>query len=197
MNAGVFPSLPDEPQLGDLFRRFPHSIPPLLDYHDRLLRDPSPLTVAEREMIAAYVSSLNACDFCHGAHVIAAGVYGIEEELIVSLLADLNSAPVHERLKSILSYVGKLTRTPDQMTPADARRVYEAGWDEQALFDAVSVCALFNMMNRIVNGAGIRLDPRALSADEVEARKRRMGSAGEDPHQAEPSYSKLASLYLK
>ena len=41
------------------------------------------------------------------------------------------------------------------MSPADARRVLDAGWDEQALHDAVSVCALFNFMNRFVSGLGI------------------------------------------
>ncbi len=192
----VFPSLPRNPQLSDLFRRFPHTIPPLLEYHDRLLRDPSPLTVAEREMIAAYVSALNSCDFCHGAHVIAAGVYGIEESVIEALLADPETAPVDRKLKPILAYVGKLTKMPGKMTPADAQRVYDIGWDEQALFDAVSVCALFNMMNRIVNGSGISLDPRTLPAEEVVARRRRMGSPGPDPHQAEHSYSRLAALYL-
>lgn len=197
LKAQIFPSLPEEPQLGDLFRRFPHVVPPLLDYHDRLLRDPSSLTVGEREMIAAYVSALNACDFCHGAHVIAASVYGIQEKLIDELLTDVNSSSVEEKLKPILAYVGKLTKTPARMTPADAQPVYEAGWDEQALFDAIAVSALFNMMNRIVHGAGIRLDPRTLSSNEIEARKRRMGSPGEDPHQAERSYGKLMSHYLK
>lgn len=192
----IFPSLPNEPQLGDLFRRFPHTVPPLLDYHDRLLRDPSPLTVGQREMIAAFVSALNACDFCHGAHVIAAGVYGIEESLIAALLSDLESAPVDDRLKPILAYVAKLTRTPARIAPSDAARVYAAGWDEQALFDAVSVCALFNMMNRIVSGSGIMLDPRTLSADEVAARRQRMGSPGADPHLADHSYGRLAKLYL-
>jgi hypothetical protein len=33
------------------------------------------------------------------------------------------------------------------------------GWDEHALYDAVSVCALFNFMNRLVEGLGIRADP--------------------------------------
>jgi len=190
----IFPSLPEDPQLPDVFRRFPHTVPPLLDYHDRLLRDPSPLTVGEREMIAAYVSALNACDFCHGAHVIAAGVYGIEESVIEALLNDPQTAPVKDQLKPILAYVGKLTKTPGRMTPADAQRVYDAGWDEQALFDAVSVCALFNMMNRLVHGSGITLDPRKLPADELEARKRRMGSPGSDPHSAEHSYVRLKQI---
>ena len=44
------------------------------------------------------------------------------------------------------------------MTQADADAVYAAGWDEQALHDAVAVCALFNFMNRYVQGLGIPAD---------------------------------------
>jgi hypothetical protein len=31
-----------------------------------------------------------------------------------------------------------------------------AGWDERALHDAASICGLFNLMNRIVDGLGLR-----------------------------------------
>ncbi len=194
MTDRIFPSLPSDLQLLDLFRRFPHAAPPLLEYHDRLLRDPSPLTVAERELIAAFVSALNSCNFCHGAHAIAASVYGIDESVLDAILADLETAPVSDRLKPILAYVRKLTLTPAMVAPSDARAVYEAGWDERALFDVVSVCALFNMMNRIVLGAGILEDPRLKPSDEVQARRKRMGSPGSDPYRADPTYSKLSAM---
>ncbi|MGH8690496.1 MAG: hypothetical protein ACREUS_05650 [Burkholderiales bacterium] len=41
------------------------------------------------------------------------------------------------------------------MTPQDAAAVYDAGWDDTALVHAIAVCAYFNMMNRLVDGAGI------------------------------------------
>jgi len=44
------------------------------------------------------------------------------------------------------------------MTEADAAPVYAAGWDERALYDAIVVCALFNFMNRLVDGCGIVAD---------------------------------------
>lgn len=194
MTDRIFPSLPHDPQLFDLFRFFPHTVRPLLEYHDRLLRDQSPLTVGERELVAAYVSGLNACDFCHGAHIIAASVYGIDEGLFAALMADVETAPVETRLKPILAYARQLTLMPAKIAPGDAQRVYDAGWDEQALFDVISVCALFNMMNRIVLGAGIVNDPRLRGPEELEHRRKRMGSPGPDPHLAEPTYAKLAAM---
>ena len=191
----VFPSIEGEPGLDKVFRRFPHTAMPLLEYHDRLLRDWSPLTVAERELIAAYVSGLNACTYCHGAHVVAARAFGIDGDLFEGLMADLATSEVDEKLKPILAYVGKLTRTPAMMSDADAAPVYAAGWDEQALFDAVSVCALFNFMNRIVEGSGIKANPLAASPAEMEARLSRMGGALDDPHVGQPSYTRLAEQW--
>jgi AhpD family alkylhydroperoxidase len=44
------------------------------------LRGPSPFTVAERELIAAYVSGLNACGYCHGIHRVTADAFGVAGE---------------------------------------------------------------------------------------------------------------------
>lgn len=191
----VFPSIPAEPDLGAVFRRFPGAVAPLLEYHDRILRDPSPLTVAERELIAAWVSGLNACTFCHGAHRIAAEAYGIEPDLIEGLMADIDTSPVASKLKPILAYVRKLTLTPARMVESDAEAVYAAGWDEQALFDAISVCALFNFMNRLVEGSGIRRNPLAAAPEEMAARRARMGQPGPDPHSAPRSYTRLLTIW--
>ena len=78
--------------------------------------------------------------------------------MLESALSDVDGAPVADRLKPVLRYVGKLTRTPSRITPADAEPVLAAGWSEQALHDAIMVCALFNLMNRMVDGHGIRAD---------------------------------------
>ena len=81
-----------------------------------------------------------------------------------------------DRLKPILAYVRKLTLTPAKMTESDAAAVYAAGWSENALFDAVQTCALFNFMNRIVEGAGVAAYPEtAETVDEngLDRRRRR------------------------
>ncbi len=191
----IFPSIDGEPELATVFQRFPHTLAPLLEYHDRLLRDRSPLTVAERELIAAYVSGLNACAYCHGAHRVAASVFGVDETLFDALMEDADKSAVDEKLKPILAYVRKLTLTPARMTEADATRVYAAGWEEQALFDAISVCALFNFMNRIVEGSGIKRSPLDETPDDLAARRERMAAPGGDLHSAPHSYGRLLALW--
>lgn len=153
-----FPSLPDDARLVDVFQRYPESSFPLLAYHETVMRGPSPFTLGERELIAAYVSGVNACAYCHGVHTETAEAFGVPPGLLAAAVADLDTADVDPKLKPVLRYVGKLTRTPARMTAEDAAEVFAAGWDEKALHDAVMVCALFNFMNRMVEGHGIKAD---------------------------------------
>jgi uncharacterized peroxidase-related enzyme len=156
-------SLGEQAALLQVFQAFPHTAGPLLDYHQALMRGPSPLSVGERELIAAYTSALNACGYCHGVHAMTARAFGVGEEVLTALVHDLEAAPVDERMRALLRYVRKLTDSPSRITAADVAAVFAAGWDEQALHDAVSVCALFNCMNRIVDGLGVRADSAYLA----------------------------------
>lgn len=149
------PSLPANAVLLDLFKAYPDLYEPLLEYHEVLLRGPSPLSVGQRELIAAFVSALNACHYCHGVHAATAERFGISPTILAALVQDVTAAPVDAPLKPILLYVRKLTLSPAKMTAEDAEAVYAAGWDERALHDAVAICALFNLMNRLVDGLGI------------------------------------------
>jgi uncharacterized peroxidase-related enzyme len=152
------PSLPDDAVLMQVFRTFPEYSKPLLDYHELVMRGPSPFTDAERELIAAYVSGVNSCGYCHGVHTATAEAFGVPAGVLEAAIGNLDTAPVDDKLKPVLHYVGKLTSTPSRVTQADVDEVFAAGWDELALYHAVLVCALFNFMNRVVDGLGIRAD---------------------------------------
>jgi alkylhydroperoxidase family enzyme len=84
--------------------------------------------------------------------------------VLTALLDDVESAPVRDELKPLFGYVHRLTLTPSRMTPADAEAVFAAGWDEQVLYTVVSVCALFNLMNRLVEGVGLTVRDEAYFA---------------------------------
>jgi uncharacterized peroxidase-related enzyme len=148
-------SLPDNATLLDLRRVYSDLLEKLRLYGHQLMRGPSPLTPGERELIAAYVSGVNSCRYCFGAHSRVAQAFGIGETTLARMLDDLDAAPVGSRLRPILRYARKLTETPSRMTEADATAVYNAGWSDEALLHAVAVCAYFNNMNRLVEGSGI------------------------------------------
>jgi uncharacterized peroxidase-related enzyme len=151
------PELPANATLIDVFRAYPETARPLIAFHEALLRGASPFSEAERELIAAYVSGLNGCRYCHGVHTATAEALGAPAGAVKDLLGGIDAAQVDERMRPVLRYVDKLTRTPDGMTEADAEAVYAAGWSQDALYHAVATCALFNFMNRLVEGLGIEL----------------------------------------
>ena len=149
------PSLPDTPHLIDVFKRFSRGVQPLMQFHDDILRGESELSAGERELIAAYTSGINACNFCHGSHRMIAEVHGMDPAVFDALMVAPEDAGLEPRWLPLLAYVRKLTQTPSRVTDADAQAVLAAGWSEDAFYDAIIVCAAFNMMNRIVEGCGV------------------------------------------
>jgi len=153
------PSLAARASLIDVFKAFPETSKPLIELNEALLRGPSPFTEAERELIAAYVSGLNRCRYCHGVHTATAERLGIPAGAIGRLLTSSDARDVSEKMRPVLRYAEKLTHSPSGVTRADADAVLAAGWSEAALYYTVAVTALFNFMNRFVEGLGIELDP--------------------------------------
>jgi uncharacterized peroxidase-related enzyme len=153
------PSLPPGASLLDVFKAYPDTSQPLIEFHEVLLRGPSPFTEAERELIAAYVSRINHCRYCHGVHTATAERLGVATGIVEQLIDDFELAPVSEKMRPVLRYAEKLTRAPRGVTKADADAILAAGWTETAIYHAVAVTALFNFMNRMVEGLGIELDP--------------------------------------
>jgi uncharacterized peroxidase-related enzyme len=149
-----FKSLSDTSGPADVFTKYPEIYGPWADTGQALMNGPSPLTPGEREMIAAYVVGVAKCDYAYVAHSAAAYAWGIEEGLIDKLLDNLDAAPVEDRFKPLLRYAAKLTSTPENMTQNDADAVFDAGWDEQGLHDAIAVTARMNFMCRLVQGHG-------------------------------------------
>lgn len=153
-------SLPDQSTLRDLFPRYPAQSFHLLLFHEALLRGDGALTAKEKELIAAYTSGLNACSYCYGIHTSTAEAFGIEVGLLEDMVSDLDNAPIDDKMRALLKYVGKVTQTPSRIVPSDVNAVYDAGWDEHALFEAVATSALFNLMNRLVDGLGMEATPQ-------------------------------------
>ncbi len=75
---------------GSLVRTYPEHMRPVIDLHQSVMRDiQSPFSIAERELIAAYTSALNACAFCYGSHRTVAEALGVESELLDALINDI------------------------------------------------------------------------------------------------------------
>ena len=148
-------SLPPDAGLLQIFQAFPEAARPLLEYHEVLLRGDSPFSAAERELIAAYVSGLNDCDYCRAVHSQTAVVLGVDANAISEILSGSGLEHVDQRMQPVLGFVRKLTLLPGAIIAADVDEVFAAGWDDRAIHDAAAICGLFNLVNRLVNGLGI------------------------------------------
>lgn len=159
----LLPSIPDDAKVPHVLAMFSdlgsRAGKPLINFHEALLRGESPFTVPQREMMAAFVSGINACEYCYGAHTASSKQFGVPEALIADLLVDIDTTDVDEEMKPVLRYLRKLTLTPTRLTQADADAVFAAGWSERALYDAVLVGCLYNFMNRFTDGLGLGVIP--------------------------------------
>lgn len=143
----------------DVYLAYPEVCRPLGALTEAVMRGPCPFSQKQRELIAAYVSGLNACQYCYGVHAEVAKACGLTPEILEALLDDFESAPVEERLRPILAYARKLTAEPAKITDSDAAAIKDAGWDDDALFYTVSVVSLFNFYNRFADGVGLDIPP--------------------------------------
>lgn len=151
-----FKFLDDSPGIGKIFAHNEARYDPIRRFKKNIMQGPSALSLGERELIAAFVSALNRCQFCAGGHTANAANLGIDVALLEGLLASVDDAAISDRLKPIFRFVKKLTEQPAQIVQADAEAVFAAGWDETGLGDAIAICAYFNMVNRLVDGHGLK-----------------------------------------
>src|SRR5581483_5259398 len=106
----------------------PETAKPLRELAETLLRGPSTLTSAERETIAAFVSSRNDCQFCQLSHSAAAAHH---------LDGDYEHAPVSPKMKALLGIAAKVQQGGKHVTTADVERARVEGATDIEIHDAV------------------------------------------------------------
>lgn len=126
------------------------------EFTHEAMRGPSAWSVGDRELMAAYVSTVNESAFCVGAHTATAGQAYQDGPRVAAVLADLETAPVEEPLRATLRMLGKLTQE-GKVDAEDMREVLAAGVSPQQVEDALAVCAAFNTTNRLADAFGFEL----------------------------------------
>jgi uncharacterized peroxidase-related enzyme len=134
------------------------------EFTHEAMRGPSAWSVADRELMAAYVSTVNESAFCIAAHSATARQAYQDGPKVAAVLADLESAPVDDGLRATLRMLGKLTRE-GKVDADDMRQVLSAGVSRQQVADALAVCAAFNTTGRLADAFGFAvLSPEGFEA---------------------------------
>jgi uncharacterized peroxidase-related enzyme len=134
------------------------------EFTHEAMRGPSAWSVADRELMAAYVSTVNESAFCVAAHSATARRAYQDGPKVAAVLADLDSAPVEDGLRATLRMLGKLTRE-GKVDADDMRQVLSAGVTRQQVADALAVGAAFNTTGRLADAFGFAvLSPEGFEA---------------------------------
>lgn len=96
------------------------------------------------------------------------------EELVWGVLRDLETSALDERHKALFRFVRKVNEDSIHISPVDIENLHASGWDDEGIFFAITVCALFNFYNRWIDATGVH----ALSDEAHRAGGKRMASGG-------------------
>ncbi len=126
------------------------------EMYKQALHEPSPLSRAEREMVAVVVSRLNGCHYCLRHH--HQGLSRLLPEVrraTADALADGEPDDLTNREKALVAFAVQLTTTPQEMTEMDVKSLRHAGLDDRAILDLTHCIGYFCYVNRIVTGLGV------------------------------------------
>ena len=152
---------------------------------EALLRGPSSLTPAEREVIATYVSSRNDCYFCTHSHAATARhLLGPQRQIMDAVLGDVQLAPITDKLRSLLVIAGKVQQGGRRVTDDDVAKARAAGANDKAIHDTVLIAAAFCMFNRYVDGLATLTPQDPADYDRIGAMLAQNGYARSIPREA-------------
>ena len=97
-----------------------------------------------------------------------------DEALVQEVLADAQNSRLPAAEKVLFAFIHKVNRDCASIGPSHIRTLHDAGWTDEAIYDAVGVCALFNFFNRWIDATGVH--PMSDEAHRMSAR--RMAQSG-------------------
>jgi uncharacterized peroxidase-related enzyme len=172
-----------------LFAFRPEMTKHLARFTQEVMREPSPLSPGLRELIAAYTSYVNECEFCTKAHVAVAAELLGSEDLVWTTLRNLDASSLKEQEKALLRFAGKVASELPSITEADTKTLRSHGWSDEAIFYTITVCALFNFYNRWITASGVH----AVSDDGHRLHGKVLARKGYDPEQREKYLGSIAA----
>ncbi len=146
----------DYPGIRSLFMFSPVTALPLNNLVQTLLHDAgtSTLTPGERELIAAYTSSLNDCKYCSNTHgAIAKYQLNGNADVVQHILhQDVDGAPISDKMKALLKIASEVQVSGKNVASADIALAKKEGATDKEIHDTVLIAAAFCMFNRYVDG---------------------------------------------
>lgn len=74
---------------------------------------------------------------------------------MAAVLDDYTTAPISTAEKALFAFIAKVVKDSTSITHDDLDVARAAGWSDEALYDAISVCALFQFYNTWIDATGV------------------------------------------
>jgi len=97
-----------------------------------------------------------------------------DRRLVDAVLEDYRTAPIDDREKALFAFIEKMNEQSNSVRREDIDRLTAAGWSQEAIYDAITVCALFKFYNAWIDATGVH----DLPAGAYEMSGRRMAAGG-------------------
>lgn len=94
--------------------------------------------------------------------------------MIQAVLRDFRASPLSHQEKVLFALIAKVNSRSYELRQEDLQEASSAGWSDEALYDAITVCALFNFYNRWCDATGVH----SLPAEEYEKSGKRLAQYG-------------------
>ena len=75
--------------------------------------------------------------------------------MVWGVLRDLESSGLDEKEKALFRFIDKVNHDSPRISPDDMQPLYAVGWTDEAIYFAITVCALFNFYNRWIDSTGV------------------------------------------
>ena len=93
-----------------------------------------------------------------------------DEHLSAEFATTWPTYAMDDKTRALLGYAKKLTETPALLSDSDFDSLRQAGWDDQAIYEATALIAMFNFSGRLEAASGLPQDEIPASARMAEAR---------------------------
>ena len=133
----------------------PDLLDPMVSYVNRLMIETHALPRKTKELIAAYVSTINKCNYWIDAHSAMVMTQGQSRKEVEEILNDIEGTELNdEKTRHLLQLAGKTTKHSYKVTEDSIKQLRQADCTDEEIFEAIAVTSLFSYMDRMADALG-------------------------------------------
>ena len=120
-----------------------------VSYLESLMRQETIFPTHVKEMIFAYISGLNGCNYCKNIHAEISKKI-LRDNNNTNFLIDIEQSEIEEKYKPILKLSHKVNEDIHSISEDDVEAILQYGFEEKVISEIISICSAAQFMNTVV-----------------------------------------------